>query len=46
MTGMTSAAGQIERLSENLSTASQTLSRKSGDLRDRVERLLSDFRAA
>ncbi|MDH5558691.1 MAG: methyl-accepting chemotaxis protein, partial [Alphaproteobacteria bacterium] len=44
--GMTSAAGKMEHTSENLSTATHSLSLKTGDLRDRVERFLGDLHSA
>ena len=44
--GMTSAAGKIEHASESLSTATHSLSLKTGDLRDRVERFLGDLHSA
>ncbi|MCK4869391.1 MAG: methyl-accepting chemotaxis protein, partial [Alphaproteobacteria bacterium] len=46
MKGMSSAAGQMEKLSGSLSTASQSLSLKSDDLRNHVEKFLTDPRAA
>jgi methyl-accepting chemotaxis protein len=46
MKGMSSAAGQMKKLSGSLSTASQSLSLKSDDLRNHVEKFLTDPRAA
>jgi methyl-accepting chemotaxis protein len=46
MNGMTSAAGQIKQLSGSLSTASQSLALKSGDLRNRIEKFLINTHAA